>query len=104
MLISNLLSDFTYNHQNIVKNNKTTLRKFTSSNFNIVTTLLFSDGLTESERKNIVDALCEALEVRFEDTRTGLIQATSVANFKVWPMEENDLEGLHTGYIRCGNP
>ena len=61
--------------------------------------LTSSDELTEADRKKLVDALCEALEVRFEDTHAGLIQATSIANFNVWPIEEKDLEGLHIGIV-----
>ena len=43
--------------------------------------------------KKIVDNLCAALDVRFEDTKQGLIPSTSTANFKIWPMQESELEG-----------
>ena len=50
------------------------------------------NGLQEADQK-IVNNLCAALEVRFEDTKQGLIPATSIANFKIWPMQESELEG-----------
>ena len=43
--------------------------------------------------EKIVNSLCAALDVRFEDTKEGLISATSIANFKIWPMQESELEG-----------
>lgn len=58
--------------------------------------LTVGDGIKETDRKKILDALCQALSVRFEDTKKGLIAATSIANFKVWPIEESDLEGSHS--------
>ena len=41
----------------------------------------------------IVDNLCAALDVRFEDKKQGLIPATSIPNFKIWLMQESELEG-----------
>ena len=43
--------------------------------------------------KKIVDNLCAAIDVRFEDTKQGLIPATSIANFKIWSLQESELEG-----------
>ena len=51
------------------------------------------DGLQQAGRKKLVDKLYDALNVRFEVTQHGLIQATSIANFKIWPVEEEILEG-----------
>ena len=61
--------------------------------------LTVGDGIKETDRKKILDALCQALSVQFEDTKKGLIAATSIANFKVWPIEESDLEGSHSKTI-----
>ena len=52
------------------------------------------NGLQQNDRKNIIDSLCAALQVQFEDTVQGLISATSIGNFKIWPMDEEDLEGF----------
>ena len=49
------------------------------------------DGLPQGERAKFTNRLCDALNVRFEDTRHGLIQATSIANFKTWPVSEMNL-------------
>ena len=38
--------------------------------------------------------MCEALAVRFKDTEKGLISVTTVANFKIWPLHEAELEGF----------
>ena len=51
--------------------------------------------MQQTDRENLVDKLCDALNVRFEDAQHGLIQATSIANFKIWPVEEANLEGSH---------
>ena len=55
--------------------------------------LVGGDGLSEADRKKIINKLSEVLSVRFQDMEQGLISATSIANFKVWPLEEQDLEG-----------
>ena len=34
------------------------------------------------------------MAVRFKDTEKMLISATAVANFKVWPLNEEKLEGF----------
>ena len=52
-------------------------------------------GLQQADRKKLVYKLCDALNVRFEDTKYGLIQVTSVASFKIWPVEEANLEGWY---------
>ena len=52
------------------------------------------NGLEEADRKKILESLCEALAVRFKDTEKGLISATAVANFKIWPLHEAELEGF----------
>ena len=48
-------------------------------------------GLLDMERIKIVDSLISALGVRFEDTSTNVVQATSLANFRVWPVREEEL-------------
>ena len=55
--------------------------------------LTSGNGLKENDRKNILDSLCAALEVRFQDTKEGIIPATSIANFKIWPIQESELQG-----------
>lgn len=52
------------------------------------------DFLKQDERAKFIDTLCDALRIRFEDTQPEIIQATSIANFKVWPVEESQLEGF----------
>ena len=65
--------------------------------------LTMGDGIKDTDRKKILDALCQALSVRFEDTKKGLVAATSIANFKVWPIEESDLEGSHSRQLMYFN-
>ena len=46
-------------------------------------------------REQLVDNLCHALSVRFAETETeGVLKATSLANFKLWPTDETELQGL----------
>lgn len=59
------------------------------------------DGFQATDRKKIIDSLCAALDVHFEDTTQGIIHATSPANFKLWPMEEHELEGSHANDNKC---
>ena len=50
------------------------------------------NSLPQGERMRFISQLCDALNVRFQDTRNGLIHATSIANFKTWPLDEIELE------------
>ena len=58
------------------------------------------NGLEEADRKKILESLCEAMAVRFKDTEKMLISATAVANFKVWPLNEEKLEGFGDDLIQ----
>ena len=68
--------------------------------------LTHGKGLSETERKRLIQSLCVALETRFEDTTYGVIEATAVANFKMWPLKEEELEGFQpiTLYSYCYSP
>ena len=44
--------------------------------------------------------LCSNLERRFEDTGHGLINSTSIANFKVWPTTEEQLDGYGNTMVK----
>ena len=48
-------------------------------------------GILATERNVLVEALCTALEHRFDDT--SVVKATAIADFKMWPTSE---EELHT--------
>ena len=54
-------------------------------------TLTAGTGTIGTERKVLVDALCAALESQFDDT--SVVKATAIADFKMWPANE---EELHT--------
>ena len=56
--------------------------------------LIGGDNLPQGERMRFINQLCDALNIRFQDTKNGLIQATSIANFKTWPLDEVELEGF----------
>ena len=49
--------------------------------------LMGSDGQISS-REKLINLLCEKLKTRFEDTVEKIVSATSVANFKQWPLNE----------------
>ena len=51
-----------------------------------------SDGQISSSREKLIKLLCEKLKTRFEDTVEKIVSATSVANFKQWPLNEKALE------------
>ena len=51
-------------------------------------------ALSVTEREKLVHALCTALQTQFEDTTYGVVQATANADFKIWPLEEGELEGI----------
>ena len=53
--------------------------------------LTCGSGILATERNVLVEALCTALERRFDDT--SVVKATAIADFKMWPMSE---EELHT--------
>ena len=44
--------------------------------------------------KKLVHLLCEALQTRFEDATQGVVEATLVDDFKIWPLDNAELEGL----------
>ena len=48
-------------------------------------------GLLDTGWVKLIDLLCADLNTRFEDTAQGLINLTSVANFKLWPDKEENL-------------
>ena len=56
--------------------------------------LTHGDDLLQSHREKLVYSLCEGMQSRFEDTTHGVIETTSVADFKMWPMDKSELEGL----------
>ena len=54
--------------------------------------LMGSDGQISSSREKLIKLLCEKLKTHFEDTVEKIVSATSVANFKQWPLNEKALE------------
>ena len=54
--------------------------------------LMGSDGQISSSREKLINLLCEKLKTCFEDTVEKIVSATSVANFKQWPLNEKALE------------
>ena len=52
------------------------------------------------QREQLIDNLCHALSVRFAETETeGVLKATSLANFKLWPADETELQGVYIGIV-----
>ena len=54
--------------------------------------LMGNDGQISSCREKLIKLLCEKLKTCFEDTVEKIVGATSVANFKQWPLNEKALE------------
>ena len=44
--------------------------------------------------KKLVHLLCEALQTRFEDATQSVVEATSVADFKIWQLDKAELAGF----------
>ena len=61
---------------------------------NRLTNLHMVYGLSVTEREQQVHSLCTVLETGFEDTTYGVVQATAIADFKMWPLEEAGLEDI----------
>ena len=61
--------------------------------------LTHGTGLLASDRKALVDSFCAALQTCFEDTKTSIVEATSVADFKMWPTNENELDTFGNNWI-----
>ena len=61
--------------------------------------------ISQLHKGRLIQSLCVALETIFEDTTYGVIEATAVANFKMWPLKE-EVEGFQpiTLYIYCYSP
>ena len=56
--------------------------------------LTHGDAFLPSDReKKLVHLLCQALQTRFKDA-TQDVEATSVADFKIWPLDNAELEGF----------
>ena len=51
------------------------------------------------QRQHLLDDITEALSTHFKDTTNGLIKATSIANFKEWPLEITELQGWYYKYF-----
>ena len=47
----------------------------------------------------MVDSLCAALQTCFEDTKTSIVEATSVADFKMWTTNENEWDTFGDDWI-----
>ena len=56
--------------------------------------LIGAKEVPQRERIRFINRLCDALNVRFEDTQHGSVKATSIANFNMWPIEESELDGF----------
>ena len=56
--------------------------------------LIGAKEVPQGERIRFINRLCDALNVRFEDTQYGSVKATSIANFNMWPIEESELDGF----------
>ena len=62
--------------------------------------LTCGNGELIEERKKLVEMLCKNMKVRFEDANHGLTKSTAVANFKMWPDKEDDLEGYGDDMVK----
>ena len=62
--------------------------------------LMGSDGQISSSREKLINLLCQKLKTRFEDTVDKIVSATSVANFKQWPLNEKALEDFRDTMIK----
>ena len=62
--------------------------------------LLGSDGQISSCREKLINLLCEKLKTRFEDNIAKIVSATSIANFKQWPLNEKALEDFGDDMIK----
>ena len=52
------------------------------------------------QQEQLIDNLCHALSVRFAETETEeVLKATSLANFKLWPADETELQGVYIGIV-----
>ena len=60
-------------------------------------------GQISSSREKLIKLLCEKLKTRFEDTVEKILSATSVANFKQWPLNEKSTGGLWRYYDQGSN-
>ena len=56
--------------------------------------LTHGHGLSVTEREKLVHSLCTAPEAQLENTTYHVVQATATPNFKIWPLEEAELEGI----------
>ena len=54
---------------------------------------IHGDGEINNDRSRLIDLLCNKIQIRFQDANSGIISATSFANFNVWPDDEARLEG-----------
>ena len=61
--------------------------------------LIHGHGLSPNERAKPVQSLCVALKTQFEDTTQGMVQATAIADFKMWPFQEAELKGYDNDWI-----
>ena len=57
-------------------------------------------GLHDSDQMALIDLLCGRLSTLFEDTSHGIIQSTSIANFKLWSEKEEALDGFGDEMIK----
>ena len=48
----------------------------------------------QKQKVQLLDDIYKALSTRFEHGMDVVIKATSVANFKQWPLDELELQGL----------
>ena len=48
----------------------------------------------QQQKVQLLLAICDALSMKFNHGMDAVISATSVANFKQWPLEESELPGL----------
>ena len=56
--------------------------------------------LHDSDQMALIDLLCGRLSTQFENTSHGIIQSTSIANFKLWPEKEEALDGFGDKMIK----
>ena len=57
--------------------------------------LIGGEGVLDKDGVKLTDLFCANLNTRFEDTPRGLIKSMSVANFKLCPDIEENLEGCN---------
>ena len=53
------------------------------------------NGNIKKHKEQLLQDIGQALSTRFENNASAVTKATSVANFKEWPLDGNQLQGIN---------